>query len=578
MPFPLLVKWVRAIALSALLLVPQTAPGLATAAVAGTLVFATPDEAQARSSSSSSSGGYSRSSSSSSRTPSVSSSSSSSRSSSGSSGYSRSSSSSSSGGYSRTPTTSTTTRDSGSSSSSASDKAFSRQGSSDALKAYRESQTPKTTTTTTTTNTNTNTTRPNTGSGWSWGGGNSGGGGSTNWNWGSGSRRGSDTYRPPHGGSWSGWYGQRGWTPPAYVNQGRGFGIWEGVALYFLLDTLTSPGHAAFFHNHQSDPGLQEWRAEAEKLARDNAELKAKLASLDKSLAQMKGQPVDPEMLPLDIPVEVVTNKSAQESVAALRAQQEGGGGWFWIIVVLAAVIFLLWLARRSLAARKKSSSSEDESVRLGTIGNYVSQKLSGKPYEPKLFRVGMAVTIDPTPFLLATDLTKVTAPEAGLTSIPAIGTVSSGSAVVHRLYLPESNGFFQLHLDKEGFPVECRYFTVIDEVNPADEGEWGFWLDKAEGAIGWPDFQTKDGKVYPRAWSPGASRIQPFKMREEMKDRKGTTTRSFEAMLYAAPTGAAASAPQSEYILVTAVEADGQAWVEVAAGIDVSPASLSLT
>lgn len=570
MPFPLMVKWVRAIALSALLLVPEAAPSLATAAVTGTLVFATPTEAWARSSSSS--GGYSRSSSSSSRTPSVSGSSSSSRSSSSSGSYSRSSSSSSSGGYSRTPSTTTSNYGSGSNTSSSSDKAFSRQGSSDALKAYRDSQTPKTTTTTT----NTNTTRPNTGSGWSWGGGNSGGGGSSNWSWGSGSRRG-DTYRPPHGGSWSGWYNQRGWTPPAYVNQGRGFGIWEGVALYFLLDTLTSPGHAAFFHNHQNDPGLQEWRAEAEKQARDNAELKAKLASLDKSLAQMKDQPVDPNVLPSDIPVEVVTNKSAQESAAALRAKSEGGGGWFWIIVVLAAVLFLLWWVRRSMAARKKSSS-EDESVRLGTIGNYVSQKLSGKPYEPKLFRVGMAVTIDPTPFLLAAGLTKVTSPEAGLTSIPAIGTVKSGNAVVYRLYLPESNGYFQLHLDKEGFPVECRYFTVIDEITPADAGEWGFWLDKNEGAIGWPDFQTKDGKVYPRTWTPGGSRVQPFKMREEMKDVKGTTTRSFDAMLYAAPTGAAAPAPQSEYILVTAIEADGQAWVEIAAGIDISPASLSLT
>ena len=47
--------------------------------------------------------------------------------------------------------------------------------------------------------------------------------------------------------------------------------------------------------------------------------------------------------------------------------------------------------------------------------------------------------------------------------------------------------------------------------------------------------------------------------------------------MLYAAPTGAAAPAPQTEYVLVAAVEAGGQAWVEVHAGIDVNPAALSL-
>ena len=47
--------------------------------------------------------------------------------------------------------------------------------------------------------------------------------------------------------------------------------------------------------------------------------------------------------------------------------------------------------------------------------------------------------------------------------------------------------------------------------------------------------------------------------------------------MLYAAPTGLADPAPHTEYILVSAVEAGGRAWVEIAAGIDVNPAMLSL-
>src|SRR3712207_7125985 len=49
-----------------------------------------------------------------------------------------------------------------------------------------------------------------------------------------------------------------------------------------------------------------------------------------------------------------------------------------------------------------------------------------------------------------------------------------------------------------------------------------------------------------------------------------GTRTLRIEAMLYAAPTGAAEPAPPTEYILVAMVEADGQAFVEVCAGIDV--------
>ena len=47
--------------------------------------------------------------------------------------------------------------------------------------------------------------------------------------------------------------------------------------------------------------------------------------------------------------------------------------------------------------------------------------------------------------------------------------------------------------------------------------------------------------------------------------------------MLYARPTGAAPPAPQSEYVMVAAVEDAGQAWVEILAGIDVNPAALTL-
>lgn len=545
---PLVVKWLRAIALSALLLVPQSGPSIASwsAATAGAVTFATPSEAWARSSSSSSSGGYSR--------PSASSSSSSSRTPSTSSSYSKPSSSS---GYTR-PRTPSTSSTSSYTSQSASDKAISRQGSSSALSRYRDSDKPAPQPTTTT-----RSDRDRSDSGWSWSSGSS--------------RRPSTTgYSPSRGGSWANWYGRQGWSPASYMQGGRSFGMWDAMFLWFMLDSLTQPSHTAFFHNHQNDPGVQQWRAEAERLAADNKDLAAKLAKLDKSTAAMKDKPVDPDAMPSDIPIQVATaGASGTDSASALEQPSESGGsGLLWVVLILATVLFLLWLARRRLAARK----TKEDPVRLGMIGNYVSQKISGKAYEPSLFRVGMTVTIDPTPFLLSAGLTKVKGPEGGLTSIPTVGTVSSGNATVHRLYLPDVESFFQLHLDKDGMPDECRYFSVIDQVAPADEGEWAFWLDRKEGMIGWPEFQTKDGKVYQRAWTPGTGRIEPFKMREESKDIRGTSNRSIDAMLYAAPTGAAAPAPEKEYILVSAIEDGGQAWVEIAAGIDVSPASLSLT
>ncbi len=94
---------------------------------------------------------------------------------------------------------------------------------------------------------------------------------------------------------------------------------------------------------------------------------------------------------------------------------------------------------------------------------------------------------------------------------------------------------------------------------------------------IGWPEFQTKDGKTYGRVWSPGDGRVEPRTLTESIEGAGGTRTVRRQAMLYAAPTGLAEPAPQTEYILVSAAEADGQAWVEVGAGIDVNPAALSL-
>ncbi|MFL5257111.1 MAG: DUF2491 family protein, partial [Rhodopila sp.] len=194
-------------------------------------------------------------------------------------------------------------------------------------------------------------------------------------------------------------------------------------------------------------------------------------------------------------------------------------------------------------------------------------------------FRVGMTIPLDPSPFLLAAGLTKVTAPEGGgLISVEAIGLLSDGRAALHRLYLPGRQGFFQLHLGADGLPDECRWFSQIDTVAPASSDEWNFWLGAAQGMIGWPDFQTKDRKTYSRVWAPGGGRIPPQRFQETVQDLQGTSQRTLQAMLYGGATGAPPPAPQSEFILVSAVEAAGQAWVEVHAAIDINPAALSLS
>ena len=193
-------------------------------------------------------------------------------------------------------------------------------------------------------------------------------------------------------------------------------------------------------------------------------------------------------------------------------------------------------------------------------------------------FRVGMTFPVDPSPFVLAAGMTKVKPPEeGGMISVEAVGLVNDGGVALHRLYLPGRDAFFMLHLGQDGAPDECRYFTLLDRVTPASRDEWGFWLDPAQGMIGWPQFETKDGKTYDRVWAPGGSRVQPREQVETLQGTSGTVERKIQAMLYGARTGAAPPAPAIEYVLVCAVEQGDEAWVEVYSGIDINPAALTL-
>jgi hypothetical protein len=476
---------------------------------------------------------------------------------------------STSGGYSRPGTSAPAPRRPSVAEPSANDRAISRQSADDAFRRYQSQEAqrrappaaaapsappaaPQS--------------RPGGGGGWrGWGGWGAGGGG-----------------RPS-------WYADRGWTAPAWAYGGRrSFGVWDGLFLWFLFDTLTRPGHADWFHNHQDDPGYRQWRQEAERLAAENADIRQKLDTLDRQLAEKRDQPRDPGYLPADAAPEIALAPEADARTPSTSAPapgaQGGGVGLPMILIVVAGgAIFLYVMRRRRRAAGANARTPPGGQMNpLRTAANIIRHKLSGEGYTPTTrFRVGMTLTLDPTPFILAQDTTKVPVPHADggdhLVSVAAVGILDGEGVQLTRLYLDERN-FFQLHLDQGGTPDECRYFGRIDEVTPADEAEWAFWLDEREGMIGWPEFQTKDGKVYARVWSPGGGRVPPRVFSETVTTEAGTQTLRRQAMLYAAPTGAAPPAPQSEYILISAVDAGGQAWVDVAAGIDVSPAALSLS
>ena len=198
-----------------------------------------------------------------------------------------------------------------------------------------------------------------------------------------------------YGGGWfggsnrGGWYADRGWSAPPYVYRSAPrFGIWDGLFLWFLLDTLTRPGHTDFFYNHQNDPGYREWRQDADRQAQDNAELRAKLDRLDRQLAERQGQPRDPDYLPPDTGRDVALAPEAQatEDKAVLGGQADlGGVGSILIVVVIGGgVVFLFWMWRRRTAERPPGArsggggSSGAMKTPLQSAADIVRHKLSG--------------------------------------------------------------------------------------------------------------------------------------------------------------------------------------------------------
>jgi hypothetical protein len=348
--------------------------------------------------------------------------------------------------------------------------------------------------------------------------------------------------RPPVWGDW--------WGGPTAGRQFPGSGILTTIALWTALNALTSsPSQAEIFRTNRDSPVYREWRREAETTAARDPEVARKLEELDKRLAELDRQ----------------ARETPARPPASAPAASEGGLGSLWgILFVVGGVVVLFWLWRRRRAGAPSTPASASPPA------------LGGSTASP--FRVGMVVPIDPAPFLLAGGLTKVQPPtESGTISVEAVGLLRHEDVLLHRLYLPGGRAFFQLHLGEDGRPDECRYFSALDEVSPASPEEWGFWLDPAQGMIGWPSFQTKDGKVYGRVWAGGESRAAPREFDETVQHLDRVENRRMQAMLYAAPSGGTAPAPETEYILVSAIDAAGQAWVQIEAGIDINPAALNL-
>ncbi len=87
------------------------------------------------------------------------------------------------------------------------------------------------------------------------------------------------------------------YEPPAHVfKSAPSYGLLDTIFLYSLLSNIGNAG--AFAHNHQNDHDYRKWRAEADKLAEQNADLRKQLTAMDAEAAKLSGTPIDPSYLP----------------------------------------------------------------------------------------------------------------------------------------------------------------------------------------------------------------------------------------------------------------------------------------
>ena len=144
------------------------------------------------------------------------------------------------------------------------------------------------------------------------------------------------------------YYSGFGWQPPGYIYGSRSsFGMWDALFLWFMLDSLSNAGHAMWFHDHYDDPGYQQWRQEADRLAADNADLRTKLADLDAQQKALANEPRDPNFMPSDAKPELAL---ASENAVA---KQPTSSGPHWLLdIALVALVGggLLFVRRRVFA------------------------------------------------------------------------------------------------------------------------------------------------------------------------------------------------------------------------------------
>lgn len=145
------------------------------------------------------------------------------------------------------------------------------------------------------------------------------------------------------------------YQPPVVVyNTSPSYGMFDTLALFMILDSIDdandrSEQAAMWAYSNGANPDYQAWRADAEKLAAQDATIKAQLAQMDAKVSALAAQnaPVNPDALPEGVTPEMVVAPSA----VIEPANDNGGmglGGWLALLLILGAVggAAVWWISR----------------------------------------------------------------------------------------------------------------------------------------------------------------------------------------------------------------------------------------
>lgn len=106
------------------------------------------------------------------------------------------------------------------------------------------------------------------------------------------------------------------WDTPTYVYSGySSYGMWDAMALWFMLDHINDAQYRNMYYHQMNTPGMVAWRKEAEQLAEDNAELRSKLRAMDQGAQTMASQGVrrDESYIPEGVDADILLSSEVLE-------------------------------------------------------------------------------------------------------------------------------------------------------------------------------------------------------------------------------------------------------------------------